>query len=215
MGEGESYQLEMMRCLREVNADNNTVGWWVGRRAARCSCLGLTPGQDMGRRRVPAWLDGSSQACRTLGSPPLHRGPRPCRPPGPRRYQSTISGSFQVVEIIETFVSYMESLERCVCIVYDATAAAGGALGVKAVRLSQAFVEAYREGGWALAGGRAGEEGGCLAGWQVGPGVGRAAVRGTSGPAAALQWSAHGGTQPPPLATPLPCCAAPTQARSR
>ena len=29
MGEGESYQLEMMRCLREINVDNNTVGWWV------------------------------------------------------------------------------------------------------------------------------------------------------------------------------------------
>jgi translation initiation factor 3 subunit H len=27
VGEGESYQLEMMRCLREVNVDNNTVGW--------------------------------------------------------------------------------------------------------------------------------------------------------------------------------------------
>jgi translation initiation factor 3 subunit H len=88
VGEGESYQLEMMRCLREVNVDNNTVGW----------------------------------------------------------YQSTISGSFQVVEIIETFVSYMESLERCVCIVYDTTAAEGGALGLKAIRLSEAFVEAYREG---------------------------------------------------------------------
>jgi translation initiation factor 3 subunit H len=25
--EGEGYQLEMMRCLREINADNNTVGW--------------------------------------------------------------------------------------------------------------------------------------------------------------------------------------------
>lgn len=62
------------------------------------------------------------------------------------RYQSTISGSFQVVEIIETFVSYMESLERCVCIVYDITAAAGGALGLKAIRLSEKFVEAYREG---------------------------------------------------------------------
>lgn len=24
---GATYQLEMMRCLREVNADNNTVGW--------------------------------------------------------------------------------------------------------------------------------------------------------------------------------------------
>lgn len=29
VGEGESYQLEMMRCLREVNVDNNTVGWYV------------------------------------------------------------------------------------------------------------------------------------------------------------------------------------------
>lgn len=23
-----NYQLEMMRCLREVNVDNNTVGWY-------------------------------------------------------------------------------------------------------------------------------------------------------------------------------------------
>jgi hypothetical protein len=23
------YQLEYMRCLREVNVDNNTMGWWV------------------------------------------------------------------------------------------------------------------------------------------------------------------------------------------
>lgn len=29
VGEGESYQLEMMRCLREINADSNTVGWCV------------------------------------------------------------------------------------------------------------------------------------------------------------------------------------------
>lgn len=27
--EGANYQLEMMRCLREVNVDNNTVGWLV------------------------------------------------------------------------------------------------------------------------------------------------------------------------------------------
>lgn len=26
-GEGANYQLDMMRCLREVNVDNNTVGW--------------------------------------------------------------------------------------------------------------------------------------------------------------------------------------------
>ena len=27
--DGANYQLEMMRCLREVNVDNNTVGWYV------------------------------------------------------------------------------------------------------------------------------------------------------------------------------------------
>lgn len=26
--DGANYQLEMMRCLREVNIDNNTVGWY-------------------------------------------------------------------------------------------------------------------------------------------------------------------------------------------
>jgi hypothetical protein len=26
--DGANYQLEMMRCLREVNVDNNTVGWY-------------------------------------------------------------------------------------------------------------------------------------------------------------------------------------------
>lgn len=26
---GAEYQIEMMRCLREVNVDNNTVGWYT------------------------------------------------------------------------------------------------------------------------------------------------------------------------------------------
>ncbi|KAL6769389.1 EIF3H [Auxenochlorella protothecoides x Auxenochlorella symbiontica] len=86
--EGEGYQLEMMRCLREVNVDNNMVGW----------------------------------------------------------YQSTVSGSYQVVEIIETFVNYLENLDRCICMVYDTLAAASGGLGLKAVRLTEAFVKAFREG---------------------------------------------------------------------
>jgi translation initiation factor 3 subunit H len=85
--DGETYQLEMMRCLREINVDNNTVGW----------------------------------------------------------YQSTVSGSYQVVEIIETFVTYLENLERCICIVYDVGSSSGGA-AVKALRLADSFVEAYREG---------------------------------------------------------------------
>lgn len=85
--DGENYQLEMMRCLREINVDSNTVGW----------------------------------------------------------YQSTVSGSYQVVEIVETFISFMESLERCICIVYDVSSNVGSG-AVKAIRLTDAFVEAYREG---------------------------------------------------------------------
>jgi len=27
--DGANYQLDMMRCLREVNIDNNTVGWCI------------------------------------------------------------------------------------------------------------------------------------------------------------------------------------------
>ncbi|GJN37123.1 hypothetical protein PR202_gb26048 [Eleusine coracana subsp. coracana] len=46
--DGANYQLEMMKCLREVNVDNNTIGW----------------------------------------------------------YQSCLLGSFQTVELIETFVNY-------------------------------------------------------------------------------------------------------------
>ncbi|XP_022734945.1 eukaryotic translation initiation factor 3 subunit H-like isoform X2 [Durio zibethinus] len=60
--DGANYQLEMMRCLREVNVDNNTVGW----------------------------------------------------------YQSTILGSYQTVELIETFMNY------------------------QALKLSDSFMELYR-----------------------------------------------------------------------
>lgn len=85
---GASYQIEMMRCLREVNADNNTVGW----------------------------------------------------------YQSASpSGGYQTAELIETFVSYHESIKKCVCLVYDPRRSARGALALKAVRLSDKFIQRFKE----------------------------------------------------------------------
>ena len=41
--DGANYQLEMMRCLREVNVDNNTVGWCaaLGRHASSRGGAGL------------------------------------------------------------------------------------------------------------------------------------------------------------------------------
>jgi len=86
--DGASYQLEMMRCLREVNVDNNTVGW----------------------------------------------------------YQSTYLGSYQTVELIETFLSYQENIKRCVCIVYDPYRSMQGCLALKALKLKDSFMEVYRAG---------------------------------------------------------------------
>ncbi|OIW11708.1 hypothetical protein TanjilG_12227 [Lupinus angustifolius] len=84
--DGANYQLEMMRCLREVNVDNNTVGW----------------------------------------------------------YQSTLLGSFQTVELIETFMNYQENIRRCVCIIYDPSRSDQGVLALKALKLSDSFMELYR-----------------------------------------------------------------------
>ncbi|CAA2957491.1 eukaryotic translation initiation factor 3 subunit H [Olea europaea subsp. europaea] len=84
--EGANYQLEMMRCLREVNVDNNTVGW----------------------------------------------------------YQSTLFGSFQTVELIETFMNYQENIRRCVCIVYDPSRSNQGVLALKALKLADSFMDLYK-----------------------------------------------------------------------
>eukprot|EP00252_Welwitschia_mirabilis_P014640 TRINITY_DN3220_c0_g1_i1.p1 TRINITY_DN3220_c0_g1~~TRINITY_DN3220_c0_g1_i1.p1 ORF type:complete len:344 (-),score=60.94 TRINITY_DN3220_c0_g1_i1:440-1471(-) len=84
--DGANYQLEMMRCLREVNVDNNTVGW----------------------------------------------------------YQSTYMGSFQTVELIETFMNYQENIKRCVCIIYDPQRSTQGVLAMKALKLQDSFMELFK-----------------------------------------------------------------------
>ena len=85
---GAHYQLEMMRMLREVNVDNNTVGW----------------------------------------------------------YQSTIMGSYFTEELIETFIDYAESIERCVCIIYDPTVNdSDGQFGLKAIKLDGCVLKTHKE----------------------------------------------------------------------
>lgn len=85
---GASYQLDMMRCLREVNVDNNTVGW----------------------------------------------------------YQSANLGTYQTIELIETFIAYYENIRRCVCLLYDPLKSTRGSLVMKAVRVKDTFVEMFKEG---------------------------------------------------------------------
>ena len=44
------------------------------------------------------------------------------------RYQSTPLGTFQSMDLIETFVNYHENIRKCVCIVYDPQVG-GGSVG--------------------------------------------------------------------------------------
>jgi len=84
---GATYQLEMMRCLREVNVDDNHVGW----------------------------------------------------------YQTTRLGNAGYMELIETFLSYAENLEKCVCLVYEPGKSGQGVLSIKAVQVTAAFAALYRQ----------------------------------------------------------------------
>ena len=54
-------------------------------------------------------------------------------------------GSYFTEELIETFIDYAESIERCVCIIYDPTVNdSDGQFGLKAIRLTDAFLNAQR-----------------------------------------------------------------------
>lgn len=86
--EGAAHQLEVLRCLREIGVDANTVGW----------------------------------------------------------YQSTLLDSFQTRELVETFIAYHENIKRCVCIIYDPMCTTKGNAGFKALRLSEKFLELYKNG---------------------------------------------------------------------
>jgi translation initiation factor 3 subunit H len=55
-------------------------------------------------------------------------------------------GSFQTIELIETFINYQESIKQCVCIVYDPQHSALSGMAIKAVKLKDSFIEVYKQG---------------------------------------------------------------------
>ena len=69
--DGANYQLEMMRCLREVNVDNNTVGWCASLpyRHSACTCSpDAQPAHNSAGSLPSPWLKQASLA--TLGTSP-------------------------------------------------------------------------------------------------------------------------------------------------
>jgi translation initiation factor 3 subunit H len=82
----EQYQLTKMRCLRDINVDSNTVGW----------------------------------------------------------YQSAPYKDYQTLNLLDTFISYEESVKKCVCIVCDSKDCHRGSLALKALRLNKKFMDLYK-----------------------------------------------------------------------
>ncbi|KAL6571312.1 Eukaryotic translation initiation factor 3 subunit H [Orobanche hederae] len=106
--EGANYQLEMMRCLREVNVDNNTVGW-----VQMMMCLSKI----------------------FVGSHKLYH----------------VKVSINFVWIVpdcgidrDFYELPGENIRRCVCIIYDPSRSNQGVLSLKALKLSDSFMELYR-----------------------------------------------------------------------
>lgn len=61
------------------------------------------------------------------------------------RYQSATLGTFQTIELIETFVNYHENIKKCVCVIYDPQRTARGSLALRAVRVKDSFIELFKE----------------------------------------------------------------------
>ncbi|TQD69638.1 hypothetical protein C1H46_044829 [Malus baccata] len=149
--DGANYQLEMMRCLREVNVDNNTVGWYQSTllgsfqtvelietfmnyqedfRISHLSCLnfmsnvqGIENKGGSGVKEQP--LDPGMFVRGTLIFDATHV------------HQNWLYGNTHIKPVLE-------NIRRCVCIIYDPLKSNQGVLALKALKLSDSFMDLYR-----------------------------------------------------------------------
>ncbi|KAG6527701.1 hypothetical protein ZIOFF_009827 [Zingiber officinale] len=190
--DGANYQLEMMRCLREVNVDNNTVGWYqstlmgsfqtvelietfmnyqdgkeeeAGRKGGnilemlkRWKKLGwnlrqggsLSGACDGGGSLTELVKDEEAlaeftmkeQACAKLvmEEDQIEFAMRVRLAEMDMHNKPQISMAFKTIFAFKT----MENIRRCVCIVYDPSRSAQGVLALKALKLTDSFMDLYR-----------------------------------------------------------------------
>ena len=84
---GQRFQIEMLKCLREVNVDHLQVGW----------------------------------------------------------YQTTPLGSYLTEQLIQTQYEYQKQIEESVVLIYDPVRTAQGTLSLKAYRLSNSFMDLWKD----------------------------------------------------------------------
>ena len=71
--------------------------------------------------------------------------PYPCKvhSTANRRYQSTVMGSYQSVDLIETFISYQESIKRCIALIVDPNSCASGTPSLKVCSAPHPFFSRF------------------------------------------------------------------------
>ncbi|CAB4263602.1 unnamed protein product [Prunus armeniaca] len=170
--DGANYQLEMMRCLREVNVDNNTVGWYQSTLLGSFQTVELIEtfmnyqliesGQAIGmygKRKVP-WLhqvkDLSSKVVNAIKSTFVCLSPEKLDSLKitTSAHESSLKFRKRAVQGIgnkgdggvKEAISYsrVKNIRRCVCIIYDPLKSNQGVLALKALKLSDSFMELYR-----------------------------------------------------------------------
>jgi translation initiation factor 3 subunit H len=128
-GDGVGYQMEMMRCLREVNVDNNTVGWY------QSTYLGSYQTTVLIDTFLNYQVSYTGRGLTLYASWPLaERNDEPA--------QCTNHSS----DPLYLFVFDQENIKRCVCLVYDPHRSGQGVLALKALKLTDSFMEVYRAG---------------------------------------------------------------------
>ena len=146
------YQMEMMRCLREVNVDNNTVGWYQSTYFSSFideACVETQFNYQVALAR--------SLTCRAAD----HSCQRPCCLPArclaacclpPLRVLSScccccLPTTWLLLSRCSMLLRLRQSnIKNCVLIIYDPSRARTSGLALRAFRLTDTFMSLYSDG---------------------------------------------------------------------
>ncbi|CAK9170623.1 unnamed protein product [Ilex paraguariensis] len=185
--DGANYQLEMMRCLREVNVDNNTVGWYQSTLLGSYQTVELIetfmnyqlfPNLDkvvfldddivIQRDLSPLWeidlggkVNGAVETCKgedewvmskrfrnyfNFSHPLIAKNLDPDECAWAYGMNIFDLRAWRKKNIREAYHAWLkeENIKRCVCVIYDPSKSNQGVLALKALKLSDSFMELYR-----------------------------------------------------------------------
>jgi len=140
--DGAEYQMEMMRCLRDVNVDSNTVGWYQSTYFSSFIEEGCIETQFNYQARLAAPRRGCWTGCTTLRKL-AHTA---CTRSTLQCFTTAAATSLDLAPLLRA----QENIKNCVVIIYDPSRTRATGMALRAFRLTDAFMGLYREGKFTL-----------------------------------------------------------------